>query len=615
MRTGWMTKVWATALLSWATLTANTIPLEFFLGRIIGAPRIALSFSDQRDGVAAFDLSGGSGIANRFSLTLPEALSYLPRGDERRWDFNKRVAGEVQVGPLIRYSLGYLDYDHANDEFRSLGSNGTEKTADWNLEHRLNYWSASQFEIDSQHVPYFLVRRELFFDSRQHSIGILNRYVSTERRFVYSSYSSTPSGTRIGTHSSGSELSNFETQEDLRFGLGRGLVLNQRLIVSRLRNRRQSLSEDSSTSMTYAYSRSAGQSDISREAEFQIGIERLWRANRWGKLVLEFGRLRSPRESHDIGRYSTGQTSPFDSLQSETSSDHGQIAVSLDWLTQIENKPIQFLLDRFSGYYGLELPAGTTHFETSLSWRVDDRSHSYERFDSEDEDSVVVAHSDALEHQLTLGLTATHFLKRNLEGIASLSVLHTPNFSKDPDGAYPNLERISGRLSLAYWSYSWDPTQRREISWSEISAMDYLLGPLLREHDYRINIEIETRFHEFYPTTFGVPTYDAYYSRRRATECTVVLSAVHGLTETTDIQGNFSYRLSHLDYGASENTRQYWDFGTNLRWQPLKSLRVSGLLSTQVLHEAAVRVWPFEVENISLTSTSWRCEVKCNLVL
>ncbi len=355
MRARWIIKVWAVLLVSVSASLAETIPLDFFLGRIIGARQIEFGFADHRDGLASFDLSIGAGIDNKFSLMAPEALNYSPRGDEQKWDLRKRVAGAIQIGPLIRYSLGYLDYDHAKDEYRSLESNGAVKTIDWNVEHRLDYLSEKQFEIDSQHVPYFLVERELLFDSRQHSIGILNRFLSTERLFVYSSYSSTPSGTRVSTYSSGSELSNFETQEDLRIGLGRGLVLNQRLILSRLRNRRQSRSDESSSSLTYTYSRSSGQSDISRETEFQVGIEKLMNPGCWSQLVLAFGRVRSPRESHDIGRYFTGQTSPFDARESETSSDHGQIAVNLNLLSQTEIKPVQFLLDRFSSYYGLEL--------------------------------------------------------------------------------------------------------------------------------------------------------------------------------------------------------------------------------------------------------------------
>ncbi len=615
MRAGWIIKVWAVLLVSVSASLAETIPLDFFLGRIIGARQIELGFADHRDGLASFDLSIGAGIDNKFSLRAPKALNYSPRRDEQKWDLKKRVAGALQIGPLIRYSLGYLEYDHANDEFRSLGSNGAEKTIDWNLEHRLDYWSENQFEIDSQHVPYFLVERELLFDSRQHSIGILNRFLSTERLFVYSSYSSTPSGTRVGTYSSGSELSNFETQEDLRIGLGRGLVLNQRLILSRLRNRRQSRSDESSSSLTYAYSRSSSQSDISRETEVQVGIEKFWNSTCWGQLDLAFGRVRTPRESHDIGRYSTGQTSPFDARESETSSDHGQIAVTLNLLSQTEIKPVQFLLDRFNGYYGLELPPGTTNIEASLSWTINDQSHSYKRSDRDVDDSPEIFQSKVREHQLALSLAATHFLRRNLEGIASLSVLHTPNFNGAAEGDYANQESIIGHLSLGYRSYIWDSELRREISWLEVSAIDYLLGPLVRADDYRISIEVEPSFQELYPATFGVPTFRAFYSRRRAIDCTVALAGIHGLTNAIDIQGMLSYQLSILDYGTTEYERDYWNFEARLRWQPLKSLRISGQLATQVLYENSVVNWTLYIEEDSYTSTSWRCTVKCDLIL
>lgn len=617
MRAGWIRRVGVIILFATVTLTAESIPVEYFEGRIVGAHRLGLSFSDSEDGLAVFNLVAGTGLASRFALYTPGALSYTPQNTNDKWELQERISGEAQAGKRVRYSLIRLEHDEDETAQIMNGRSTVQNASTWGLVHELSLWSAGSYELDPVKSVYLMTQGTPWFEAGEYYASIQHGYwkytYTTDERSI------PPYGTSVVDLRRENSNKYPSVTSSARIGLGANLLLTSDFRLTQERYDYSSVWRDSTFWDIPSTTKSESTQRVRlTEGTLDLGLTKFWGAGTWGSVIATIGADDLESEDHDYAE-GTGLYSDFNHLDEvDGSNSSARIALGLTCISKPEAKPVQFLLDRFVGYYGQELPSGANTFSALLSWAVNDRSHSASSRDP-DGDSIFYTldyntHNETTEHQFGADFAHSHFFRRNLVSTIHFSAALTPNLADSPDAYYQNLDRVMGLLALEYRSYLWDPSKRREISWTEIADIDLLLGPLMREDDYRIRFEFEPWRQEYNSRLISPSTEAAFATRQVQLQYSVGLSAIHGLNGEVDISGSVSVRFLSSDDDWMEYDRQYWDIGTSLRWQPTGYLRLSGRLAAQVYNEDSIIKFFGDETSSTTESTTWSLATTIDVV-
>ncbi len=126
----------------------------------------------------------------------------------------------------------------------------------------------------------------------------------------------------------------------------------------------------------------------------------------------------------------------------------------------------------------------------------------------------------------------------------------------------------------------WQPDKRRDISWSEIKPIDYVLGPLLRRGDYRLRMEVVAPTYFYVETNARDKLYEFFKGesdRAWQYRAKAAVGVARGLQAELSI---YRYRASGGTKSAFHWENRRWSNNIGAKWQPLNSVRLTVIYQT-----------------------------------
>ncbi len=255
------------------------------------------------------------------------------------------------------------------------------------------------------------------------------------------------------------------------------------------------------------------------------------------------------------------------------------IGVKHTWISSGEPISRSQILDDYGGYYGRRLRAGALRINTSASlylgrstserWRElgDGIRYDNDRYESRAD-------------QLTATSEVTYYSKYNLDLSLRATLVRRSNGGGQliTDAVYYHTQDHYFDIRLSYSSYRWSPEQRRDISWSEVSDMDYLYGPLLRPGDFRSSITVSPPADRWTYRDVKESVFN-FFKGESDNQWKIACSSAYGLCDGVEVGLGVSFRQEW--YRRDDDPQQLWEYQTdqwsinpNIRWQPGQRFRV-----------------------------------------
>ncbi|MGB5105986.1 MAG: hypothetical protein WBP29_12050 [Candidatus Zixiibacteriota bacterium] len=475
------------------TLRAETIPFDYWYGRIIGADRAALEYLDGRSDLAQYLLSLGIGSKGKYELFSPDRYIYIPNRSSNKLSSTNAGLNWIQKTPFhSRYEFTLLSHLNEKYDYVSNGYNGVNDVDDLSFSHSLQVWSGDSLAFDPKAAAFMLLDGP-WYSATDFHVVIDNLILRNDNNRDFNIIREQPSATLADTGKSDAAEQQTDISGSATIGLGRGYQANitfhtnKQKRSSTTRRRYQWIYDEGAFIDTTDQHNASHYDDVDRAG--RIEVTNLLQPTIWAGLSYQYLYEAHSNEGFYHAEYLGGFGGHIDQrIDVGSASDYAHEVVGrLTWLSRNQVIERQRLLDNFRGYYGDELERGTFLMQSEFRWyreRSNLRSTSYEGTENEVVDDDLDVHRT---HELSVSARLSYYLRPNVTTGAKLqierSVLESPEYY-DPDFHNTQL------TTLSYWfefrSYRWQADKRREISWDEVSDIDYLLGPMLRKADLRI---------------------------------------------------------------------------------------------------------------------------------
>ncbi len=618
MFAGGILRVGIFTLILSTTLLAETIPFDYWYGRIVGADRLALEYRDSRSNLATYLLSLGIGSSGKYEIYHPDRYRYIPniKSDKLR-STNTGLSLTVKTPFHSRYNFNLLQLSNEKYDYSTNGGTGVIDEDKFSFSHRFQIWSGDSLEFDPQSSTYALLSGPWYSAKSYHVLidNLILRNDNNHDRDIY----------RFQGLTTLADTGRFDTsdkQTDIgastTIGLGRGFQAEINVHTDRRKELRL-------TRRRYAWIYT-GQEEIDTTDSYEtryrdvidraggIQLTRLIQPSMWAML--------SYRYLHESQRYDRLVHNEYlgslwglidHRIDLTNTSDYAHEFIgAITWISRHQIVERQRLLDNYREYYGMELERGTLMINSDFRWYRRRYNTQDTRFRGTSSEATSDIRTVQRTHELSLNTELSYYLRSNVSTGAILRIARV--VQERPGNEAPEF-RNGQSTTLSYWlefrNYRWQADKRREISWDQVSDIDYLLGPMLRASDLRIRVEA---------TLPGFKESSSSDSRELwkfqpgslNRDWHMMLQGGIGLPNNCEITSNFSYRYRQVEWPdpdwLTRHTDQDWE--SSLKWQPLRFARLSLLYKYSYSREADDDYYP----EGPVEGATWSVSVKVDTV-
>lgn len=562
---------------------AETIPFDYWYGRIEGADRMALEFRNGRSDHSTYLLSLGIGSRGKYEIFHPNRYSYIPNGNSDKINStNDGLSLTVKTPFHSRYEFTLLRHLNDKYDYVSNGYNGVSDVNEFSFSHRFQIWSGDSLAFDPKVAAYVLFNGP-WYSAKNFYVTIDNLILRNDNNRSFNIYRVEPSRALADTGRTDGLQQQTDITGSAKIGLGSGwqadiyTLSNKRKGAGTTRRRYEWIYPEAN----YIDTVNSQVSNYYRFINKSCGIQvtRLLRPTLWSSLHYQYSHESDDNESlshYDyLGRLFGRIDHRMD--QGHTSANAHELVGSLMWLSRNQSIERQMLLDNFAGYYGLELEQGTLVIDSRFRWYERKSDYQFIGMDGTENEVVVDYRAVQRWRGLFLATALGYYLRPNFSVGASLQIermIREGQESFGPD--YPNEQLTTLRCWLEYRSYRWQADHRREISWDNVPAIEYLLGTMLRKGDLQLRLTatppgLENTSNEdsgqLWNLQFGSLNHD----------WEVKLEGALGLPHNFEIGSTISYQYHRTYSYPSDWSARITDenLQSTIEWQPTKFARLS----------------------------------------
>ena len=204
------------------TLIAETIPFDYWYGRITGADRAALEYLDGRSDLATYYLSFGIGGRGKYEFFSPNHYIYIPNRSSNKLSSTNAGLNWIQKTPFhSRYEFTLLSHLNEKYDYVSNGYNGINDVDEISFKHRFQIWSGDSLEFDPKTSAYVLINGP-WYSARDFHVVVDNLILRNDNNRDFNIFRVEPSRTVADTGRTDGSRHQTDIAGSAMIGLGGG---------------------------------------------------------------------------------------------------------------------------------------------------------------------------------------------------------------------------------------------------------------------------------------------------------------------------------------------------------------------------------------------------------
>ncbi len=559
-----------------AQAKAETIPFDYWYGRIIGRTQIQSIHDAYNDERGALTTSLKTGYGDAVSVNLGSLSEIGPTSQSNVFQvkfLRPKLGAVVGLGPRMRLNIDNLDWQE-DSEFRSGGTS-------------LNFTQQSRF-ISDQTLR--ILHREIEYDAERslyhYDAGMLmqpgNWSLDVRLQTSISDYSRKSQG-MIYTYLGGAFFRKVVEENDSRtwlarvvssYGVSRKLQLTWGLEHNHGNNpayHNSQLYEPNNLDSLVAKSTEEQETKL-RNSEIFVEPVFLQSNHHWVSAKLSYRNNSRTVDTETINGIKNEVAVPVLTTY-ETDSHIYSISSEHTWISKHTPITLQQVLDDHGAYYNHRLPTGTIRVNSSFSLRL-------ERRDAKDVRERVYNPVREVRSYFTRAdrimawSEATYYSKYNLDLKMRFTLNREATGGNDIGNVVADYHTQSHGFDfqLAYYSFRWDPDQRQSIGWDKVNDIDYLFGPLMQPGDWCASISVIPPAHRW-TARYSDNNIFNFFKGESNNRWILSYSSALGVCEGVEIGLGATYQqdLTTSAYDPDYSSRYRYDRWTvrpHFRWQP-----------------------------------------------
>ncbi len=562
-----------------AQVKAETIPFDYWYGRIIGRTQIQSIHDAYNDEYGTLTTSLKTGYNDAVSVNFGQLLKIeeaSQQGSFLTTFLRPKLSAAARLGPRMRLNISALDWQ---DEWVYTEYNWHRRVT--KQSRFLSDKSIKMLHRDIEYDP----ARSLYY----YTEGMLlqPRNWSLDGRLQINIEDLDRKGmdsVRWSQYAADRVVSRSEDENDLRawtatavvgYGLSRKLQLKlgwELTHSTRPYSHIENLFAPDSLQTHLGYSKRNDDSNYRSNSIFVEPVL-LQDSHHWASLRLGYRsdrRLEYSKITDEIK--SEGLLISQRKIRNE--SQLYTAAISHTWISNSSAIPREQLLDDHSSYYGHRLAPGTFRITSSLGINLE-RSKSEQLIAREGNQFEVTRTSEGRTDRFTASSEAAYFSKINLD-LKLRFTLRRDVYGRQP--SYHHNQSHGFNLLLSYYSFRWNPDKRQSIGWNQISDIDYLFGPLMQPRDWRASISVTPPVHRW-ESVYDDATIFNFFKGESNNVWEFAFANSLGVCEGVEVGLDaVYYQAMFVEYYGGQSRREFrsdnWTLRPHLRWQPGSRFRV-----------------------------------------
>lgn len=492
MRVIGMAKVGAVVAIFSAAAAAETIPFDYWYGRIIGRTRIQSVHEayNGESGVARTSLSTGYRDQVGVNLGTLFTVSDGTYGNDLNVNFVRpKLSSVAQLAPRLRWTISQIDWRDGSDSYWSGP--------------RFNYRSSSRFLSDQS---LSLLGHEVQYDADKSLYmfldGIwlgkgnwsldagLGTVLEDGTTFYRDTTAAEPDYIQTATRDNDRTIRRWDTWAVCSYGMSNRLQISPRLSYKRLTDDQQTLERYVGGGQGGSVPVRLERRDDRTDRLYGIGgeVQFLLAPSHWLQLTPMY-------QSGRNNRFLSEQRVNYDETtererQDLNSERYYNLILDHTWISRANRISLGRILDDHRNYYGHRLDPGTIAVRSSAQLNLQRMVISSVNYMGTPRENRYENRRRANALGLASELTYYSPLGIDVHLSLDLSRRNSGSSQRPTIDNYIHDQSYYYSLTLAYFSYRWDPAKRRDIGWDQIGDIDYLLGPLLQPIDWNASFSI-----------------------------------------------------------------------------------------------------------------------------
>ncbi len=556
---------------------AETIPFDYFFGRIIGRTQIQSIHDAYNDEHGSLTTSLKTGYGDAVSVNVGSLFEIGPTSQSNVFQvefLRPKLSAAARLGPRMRLLIHRLDWQE-DSEFR------LDETM-VSLTQHSDFLSDQTLRMLHKDIE-FDPSRSLYYYTKGMVLQPRNWSLDASLQLNISDYSRRMQWPKILPSNPASVLVKTEEVNDSRYwvagavssyGVSRKLQLTLGWELGR-QNRPASQIRDSYdlSDLDSHVVRSVGDRDDAFRSN-EIFVEALLlKSNRhWASIRPSFHSYVNDNKSENTNWDDSQIRSRTINKLIDDTNVYG-ISADHTWISNDATVPLGQILDDHTSYYGHRLTPGTFRISSSadLTFGREKYERTSERVDTSIRDSTTYR---SRRDRLSVTSEVSYFSKFNLDLLLRFILDRKVSGSARDNEvtSYGHTQRHYFDLQLSYYSFRWDSDKRQSIGWNQINDIDYLLGPLMQPRDWRASISVTPPAHEW-SGYYDEENIFNFFKGESNNRWILSYSSALGVCDGVEIGLDATYQQDVItsaydpDY-LSRYRYDRWTVRPHFRWQP-----------------------------------------------
>ncbi len=584
MRVIGMAKVGAVVAVLSAAAAAETIPYDYWYGRIIGRTRIQTVQEAYNGESGAVRTSLSTGYRNQVGVNLGTLLTITEgtQGNDLNLNFVRpKLSSVAQLSPRTRWTITRIDWQDGSDSHWS-GPRFYYRSSSIFLADQRFSTLGHEVEYDADKSLYMYLDGIWLGKGNWSLDAGLGTVFDDGTTWFRDTTAAEPDHIRTALSDNDRTIRQWDTWAVCSYGISDRLQISPRLSYERLTDEQQTLE-------LFA----GGEQGGSVPGRYELIIDRTDRLYGVGGRVqfllapshwLELTPLyQSGRDHSVVGDQSIGYDETTERERQDLSSERNySLNLEHTWVSRDNLIPVGRLLDDHRDYYGHRLDPGTISVRSSAQLSLRRAEVSSVIYPGTPRENRYASRGRSNALGLTSELTYYSPLGIDVNLSLGLSRRSSGSSHRSTIDNYSHNQSYYYSLSLNYFSYRWDPAKRRNIGWDQIEDIDYLLGPLLQLLDWKASFIIippasnwSARYAEENIFNFFKGESDDHW--RGTFAGAIGLGA--GLEMGLDVSFDQSVSNYTSDAQSQRSVTNGWSVHPTLKWQPGSRFRTDVALT------------------------------------
>ncbi len=583
MRVIGMAKVGAVVAVLSAAAAAETIPFDYWYGRIIGRTRIQTVQEAYNGETGAVRSSLNTGYLNQVGVNLGTLLTITEgtQGNDLNLNFVRpKLSSVAQLSPRTRWTITRIDWRDGSDSHWSGPRFYHNSSSTFFADQHLSILG-HDVEYDTDRSLYMYLDGMWLGKGNWSLDAGLGTVFDDGTTWLRDTTAATPDVIRTAVRDDDRTIWQWDTWAICSYGISNRLQISPRLSYERLTDEQQTLDlyvGGQGGSFPERVERRGDRTDrlygVGGEVQFVLA------PSHWLELTPLY---QSGRDHRILIEQSINYDETTERERQDLNSERNfSLTLAHTWVSRDNRIPVGRLLDDHRDYYGHRLDPGTIAVRSSAQLNLRRAENSvmiypgtpYQTRDSFRGRTNLLGLASELTYYSPLGIDVNLSLglSRRSSGSSRTATIDT----------YDHNQSYYYNVSFVYFSYRWDPAKRRNIGWDQIEDIDYLLGPLLQPLDWRASFSLTppaSRWWAYLPeeNIFNFFKGESDDHWRGTFASAIGLGA--GLEMGLDVSFDQSVSNYTSDAQSQRSVTNGWSVHPTLKWQPGSRFRTDVALT------------------------------------